>query len=162
MFVFNPFSVDFCVWGKIRVPFHSFMCGCPVLQTPFFEETILPTPVFLGFPGGSAGKESACNAGDLGSIPGLGRSSWRREQLSIPVFWPGEFQGLYSPWGHKESDTTEWLSLSLILCLDCPYIWLGPLLKISWLYPWAYFWTLSSASLVYVSLFMLILFCFWL
>ena len=34
----------------------------------------LPTPAFLGFPCGSAGKESACNAGDLGSIPGLGRS----------------------------------------------------------------------------------------
>ena len=34
----------------------------------------LPTPVFLGFPGGSAGKASACNAGDLGLIPGLGRS----------------------------------------------------------------------------------------
>ena len=34
----------------------------------------LPTPVFLGFPCGSAGKESAWNAGDLGSIPGLGRS----------------------------------------------------------------------------------------
>ena len=34
----------------------------------------LPLPVFLGFPGGSAGKESACSAGDLGSIPGLGRS----------------------------------------------------------------------------------------
>ena len=34
----------------------------------------LPSPVFLGFPGGSAGKESACNVGDLGSIPGLGRS----------------------------------------------------------------------------------------
>ena len=32
----------------------------------------LPTAVFLGFPGGLAGKESACNAGDLGSIPGLG------------------------------------------------------------------------------------------
>ena len=30
--------------------------------------------VFLGFPGGSDGKESACNAGDLGSIPGSGRS----------------------------------------------------------------------------------------
>jgi len=30
-------------------------------------------PVFLGFPGGSADKESACNVGDLGSIPGLGR-----------------------------------------------------------------------------------------
>ena len=34
----------------------------------------LPTPVFLGFPGGSAGKEYACNAGELVSIPGLGRS----------------------------------------------------------------------------------------
>ena len=34
----------------------------------------LPTPVFLGFPCGSAGKESACNAGDLASIPRLGRS----------------------------------------------------------------------------------------
>ena len=33
----------------------------------------LPTPAFLGFPGGSADKESACNAGDLGSTPGLGR-----------------------------------------------------------------------------------------
>ena len=34
----------------------------------------LPIPVFLGFPGGSNGKESTCNAGDLGLIPGLGRS----------------------------------------------------------------------------------------
>ena len=34
----------------------------------------LPTPVFLGLPGGSHGKESVCNAGDLGSIPGFGRS----------------------------------------------------------------------------------------
>ena len=33
-----------------------------------------PTAVFLGFPGGSDSKESACNVGDLGSIPGLGRS----------------------------------------------------------------------------------------
>jgi len=31
----------------------------------------------------------------------------------MPVFWPGEFHGLYSPWGRKESDTTERLSLSL-------------------------------------------------
>ena len=34
----------------------------------------LPTLVFLGFPGGSAGKESICNVGDLGLIPGLSRS----------------------------------------------------------------------------------------
>ena len=35
---------------------------------------MLPIPVFLGFPFGSAGKESTCNAGGLDSIPGLGRS----------------------------------------------------------------------------------------
>ena len=35
---------------------------------------MLPTPVFLGFPCGSAGKEFTCNVGDLGSILGLGRS----------------------------------------------------------------------------------------
>ena len=39
---------------------------------------------------------------------------WSRERLPTPVFWPGEFHGLYSPRGRKESDTTEplWLSLS--------------------------------------------------
>ena len=32
---------------------------------------------------------------------------WRRKRLPSPVFWPGEFHGLYSLWGHRESDTTE-------------------------------------------------------
>ena len=31
----------------------------------------------------------------------------RRKRLPIPIFWPGEFHGLYSPWGHNESDMTE-------------------------------------------------------
>ena len=53
-----------------------------------------PTPIFLGFPCGSGGKECACNVGDLGRSPG-------------EVFWPAEFHGLYSPWGHKELDMTE-------------------------------------------------------
>ena len=43
----------------------------------------LPTPVFLGFPGGSDGKESACNAGDLDSIPVSGRSTG--EGISYPL-----------------------------------------------------------------------------
>ena len=55
----------------------------------------------MGFPGGSGGKESACNVEELRKIP------WRRERLPTPVFWPGEFHGLYSPWAHKQSDTTE-------------------------------------------------------
>ena len=32
---------------------------------------------------------------------------WRRQRLPIPVFWPGEFNGLYSPWGRKDSDMTD-------------------------------------------------------
>ena len=60
------------------------------------------------FPGGSDDKEFACNEGDLGSgkSPGEGKG-W----LPTPVFWPGELHGLYSPWGRKELDTTECLSL---------------------------------------------------
>ena len=113
-------------------------------------------PGDTGFLGSSAGKESACNAGDPGSIPGSGSSPgegigyplqyswaslvpqlvedlpavretwvwkipWRRERVHTPVFWPGEFHELYSPWGHKESDTTERLSLSheSYWCLLC-------------------------------------------
>ena len=60
-----------------------------------------------GFPGSSAGKESACNVGGLGLRPGLERAPREGNSLPIPVFWPGELHGLYSPWGHKESDTTE-------------------------------------------------------
>ena len=37
----------------------------------------------------------------------VGKIPWRKEQLLTPVFWPGEFHGLYSPWGHKESDMTK-------------------------------------------------------
>ena len=43
--------------------------------------------------GGSVGKESACNEGDLGSIPGLGRFPWKRAWQLTPVFLPGESHG---------------------------------------------------------------------
>ena len=69
----------------------------------------------MGFPGGSAGRESACNVDDLGSIPGLGRFPWRRERLPNPVFWPGGFHGLYNPWGRKESDMVERLSRNTLM-----------------------------------------------
>ena len=64
----------------------------------------------MGFPGGSAGKESACNVGDLGLIPWVGKISWRREWLPTAALRPGEIHGWYSPWDHKESYTTERLS----------------------------------------------------
>ena len=59
----------------------------------------------LGLPFGSAGKESACNVGDLGSILRLGKSPGQRERLPTPVFWPGKFHGLYSPWNSPGQDT---------------------------------------------------------
>ena len=63
-----------------------------------------------GFPGGSIGKESACNAGDLGLIPGLGR--FPGEVKGYPFQYSGLENSIdYSPWVHKESDTTERLSL---------------------------------------------------
>ena len=60
----------------------------------------------MGFPGGSDGKESTCNAGDLGSIPGLGLSAGGGH--GNPLLYS------YSPLGHEESDTTEQLSTAHI------------------------------------------------
>ena len=55
----------------------------------------------MGFPGGSDGKESACNAGDRGSIPGLGRSPGEGNGYPpTPVFLPGESQGRRSLAGY--------------------------------------------------------------
>ena len=65
------------------------------------------TTVNKGFPCGSAGKESACNVGDLGSTPGEGKG--------YPLQYSGEFLGQYSPWSRKESDTTERLSLTHLI-----------------------------------------------
>ena len=68
------------------------------------------------FPGDSNGKESACNAGDLGLIPGLGRSSGEGSAthssvLAWEIPWTEEPGGLQSTC-HKESVTTEQLILS--------------------------------------------------
>ena len=66
--------------------------------------------VCVGFPGGSDSKESACNAGDLGLIPGLERS------LGEGNSYPLQYSDLENPmdyivpWGHKELDMTEQLS----------------------------------------------------
>ena len=65
-----------------------------------------------GFSGGSDGKESACNAEELGLIPESGISPGEGHGNPSPVFLPGESRGQrslagYSLWIHKEWDTTE-------------------------------------------------------
>ena len=77
----------------------------------FFLEAIQEA----GFPGGSEGKGSACNVGDLGSILGLGRSSGGGHGNPLQYSCLENPHGQrslagYSPWGCKESDMTEWLS----------------------------------------------------
>ena len=69
--------------------------------------------LFMGFPGGSECKESACSTGDPGLIPGSGRSPGEGNGyplqytcLKIPMD-RGVWQATYSTWGHKELDTNE-------------------------------------------------------
>ena len=95
-------------WSLFLGDFMFLYYICEFVSSCLF--TVLP---YYVFPCGSAGKESACNTGDLGSIPRLGKIPWRRERLPTPVFWPEEFHGLYSSWDPKESDRTEQRSLSL-------------------------------------------------
>ena len=67
----------------------------------------LPTPVFLGFPCRSAGKESACNAGDLDSIPGLGKSPGEEKG------YPPQYSSLENSMDcidHGETNSWTWLS----------------------------------------------------
>ena len=75
----------------------------------------------MGFPGGTSGKESAwqyrrCKS--HGFNPWVGKILWRREWQRVPVSLPGESHGQrslvgYSPWGHKELDTTKRLLVLL-------------------------------------------------
>ena len=90
--------------------------GSPDLMTFAFLMTLIASP--LGFPCWLRGREPTYktgDTGDVGSIPGSGRSPWRRKWQPTPAFSPGESHGQrslagYSPWGHKESDTTEQLN----------------------------------------------------
>ena len=75
----------------------------------------LPIPVFMGFPGDSDGKESSCNAGGLGLIPGLGRSPGGGHGNPLQYSCLEKPHGQRSlagcsPQGRRESDTPERLS----------------------------------------------------
>ena len=66
----------------------------------------------MGFPDGSDGKESACNAADSGLIPGLGRSPGEGNGYPVQCSCLENPHGQrslagYSPWGYKDPDTTE-------------------------------------------------------
>ena len=79
----------------------------------------------MGFPGSSDGKESACNAADLASIPGLGRSPRRREWLPTLVFLPGEFHG-QSGVGDRLAPVWTYTISQLPLCISWGERWWDP------------------------------------
>ena len=91
------------------------MWNLPSKVTATWNVVNHPLASSRGFPGGSAGKKSACSVGDLGSIPGLGRSPGKEN--GYPLQYSGlenpMDRGAYSPWGCKEWDTTERLSLHI-------------------------------------------------
>ena len=71
--------------------------------------------------GGSDDKESICQYRGLGIDPWVGKISWRRKRKATALLLPRESHGQrslvgYRPWGHKESDTTEVISLSKYWC----------------------------------------------
>ena len=85
------------------------LCPSPEdLPDPGIELASLTSPALIdGFPGNSAGKKDPPAMQET-LVRFLGwEDAWRRERLPTPVFWTGEFHGLYNPWGRKESDTTE-------------------------------------------------------
>ena len=109
----------------------------------------IPTPVFMSFSGGSDSQEPTCNAGDLGSIPGLER---------FPVGGHGnplQYSCLENPhrqrilagyrlWGHKELDMTEWLSTQYSV---------GPTNHV-----WILYFTPACHSFIIIHLFLFLIF----
>ena len=100
---------------ELKVPQESnqkwstFLCiRWPLGSEPLSFNKTWPYPT-RGFSGGSAVKESVSNVEDLGSIPGLGR--FPRERNSYPLQYSENSMDLHSPWGCKELNMTEQLSL---------------------------------------------------
>ena len=82
-----------------------------------WEDCLWWTLLLLDFPGGSDGKSIWLQCWRPGFDPWVGKIPWRRKWQPTPVFLPGKYRGWRnlagrSPWGGKESDTTEWLHCS--------------------------------------------------
>ena len=127
-----------------------------LIRTTRWWRDRLPTPVFLGFTGGSNGKESACNSGDLGSIPGLARSPreeryLEKNTLSSILAWripwteePGRIQFMGSQrvrhdWATFTQLTSLTLELFLLLVNRQETYWVGQKACFSYRKTWTNF-----------------------
>ena len=119
MFIWNITNIQYCV--RFRWYLHS-------------------------FPGGTCVKEPVCKCRRQkrrGFDPWVEKNPWRRKWQPSLVFLPGESHGqrslaYYSPWGHKESDTTEWLNNNTAFSDCCLVLWRGLKSRINYLDIWWY------------------------
>ena len=109
---FKVYMTFYTLLQCLRILVASYPChsdDCAVSSSLWLN---LHFPLVIRVPWWVSGKESACSAGDLGSIPGSRRSPGGRRGDPTPVLLPGESHGQrslagYSPWGYTELDTTE-------------------------------------------------------
>ena len=87
----------------------------PALHELFFQNTNFVFPLLSWVYPVTQLERIHLQCGRSGLNCWVGKTPWRRERLPTPVFWPGEVHGLCSPRGHKGSDRTEQISLSLSL-----------------------------------------------
>ena len=95
------------------------MCKMPAAYYLF---VVLPL-VFLGFPCGSAGRESTCNAGDLGLIPGLGRSPG--EGKGYPLYYSGLENSMNCIVMGSQRVGHDWETFTHLLLYYCEYKYTG-------------------------------------
>ena len=93
-FLFHYFCLLFIIYLIYSLSLRSYSVANFMQQ--MLTSLYLAFVLFQGFPGGSGGKESTCNAGDLGLILGSGRSLGEGNgQLLTPIFLPGKFHGVW-------------------------------------------------------------------
>ena len=123
-------NISFCTSEQHSVSLQIFLLTCIfscLLESGLLCGYLVHMPIFSG---GSTGKQCVCNAGNLASIPGLGRSPGGEHGNPLQYSCLENLQGQrslagYSPWGRKESDTTEQLTTQYI----CPELYgFSPLL----------------------------------
>ena len=105
----------------------------------------------LGFPGGTVGKEPTCQCRRREFDLWVRKIPWRRKQQPTPVFLPGRFQGQrslasYSPWGHRESDTTERPHVHMLLLAKLRTLWVSPVFPLMFFLLWDTTWHLLHVS----------------
>ena len=107
---------------------HSLLQG--IYPTQGSNSCLLSLPALAGgffttsgtWEAGSAGKESACSSGDLGSVPRVGKIPWRRQWLPTPVSRPGELQRVGHDWAKSPAVKTSNFTLHTIYQMYLMYL----------------------------------------